>query len=166
MVEKTEQNTLFKTSPEKRLYKSKKPCESARERSDKYSLHFIWWCENVHWELLHIPHLPQPPSAMKADERARFRLLTYSFTTTTNRKNTCLTLYISASLAPRQTQQFRDQNPPKIFKRQQQNSLQVYPNEIPQTDRRKKHMNLLHLLLLDRIPNQTEQTSRSTLLAE
>jgi hypothetical protein len=62
-------------------------------------------------------------------------------------KSTCLTLYISASLAPRQTQQFRDQNPPKIFKRQQQHSLQVYPNEIPQTDRRKKHMNLLlHLL--------------------
>jgi hypothetical protein len=45
MVEKTEQNTLFKTSPEKRLHKSKKPCESARERSDKYSLHFhlVMW---------------------------------------------------------------------------------------------------------------------------
>lgn len=49
-----------------------------------------------------------------------------------------LSTYMSASLAPRQTQQFRDQNPPKIFKRQQQHSLQVYPNEIPQTDRRRK----------------------------
>jgi hypothetical protein len=105
---------------------------------------------------------------MKADERARFRLLTYSFTTTTNRKK-----HLSDSLHFRfisstaKTTVSRPKSAKNLQTATTTLSSSIYPNEIPQTDRRKKHMNLLlHLLLLDRIPNQTEQTSRSTLLAE
>jgi hypothetical protein len=142
----------------------------ARERSDKYSLHFIWRCENVHWEAT----------------------VTYSTSSTTTFSNECRwksalqvahllfhndnesekhfsdSLHFRFISSTADTTVLRPKSA-KIFKRQQQqqqHSPQVHPNEIPQTDRRKKHMNLLHLLLLDRIPNQTEQTSQSTLLAE